>query len=267
MPPKVSIVITVYNGMPFIKDTIDSLITQTYQNFEVIIVDDGSVDDTPDYLASLTDTRIKVISENRIGRGRSLNLAIKNSNGKYIAINDADDISYPTRLEKQVEFLEKNKEYGLVGSHSIIKNYDTGEIRHHKRPIEDADIRKFFTIGQPIQHVTALILKSVIESIGGYNEQISFLFDREIFLRIAKVSKVYNLEEELVIVGQHGNRYFEGGFKGFKREYFSLKYRIKAISIFNYPKSWIIREILRSIWSFTPHVIRQFIIKQIKKLK
>lgn len=265
--PLLSVIITVYNGMPYLRDTVDALLIQTYNNFEIIIVDDGSTDDTPQYLDSLTDNRIFVIKEKRIGRGKALNLAILNARGKYLAINDADDISFPERIEKQVIFLENNPDYGLVGSHSRIKNYKTGEIKHHSRPLDNESIKRSFTRGQPLQHVTVTMRKSIVEKVGGYNENIAFLFDRDIFLRVAQHAKVYNLPDELVEVGQHDNRFFEGRYKGLKREFKSLKYRIKAIWLFDFPKIWILREIFWSAWAMMPYSLRKPLINVVDIIK
>jgi glycosyltransferase involved in cell wall biosynthesis len=263
----VSVIITVYNGMPYIRDAVEALLLQTYENLEIIIIDDGSADETPQYLATLVDKRIRVFREKRIGRGKALNLALKHAQGEYIAINDADDISFPDRIDKQVCFLESNQEYGLLGTHSRIKNLKTGEIKHHSRPVHDEKIRELFTKGQPIQHVTVLMRKKIVEEVGGYNEKIPFLFDRDIFLRMAQVSKLYNLEDELVEVGQHNNRYFAGNFTGITREILSLKYRIKAIYLFDYSKFWIVREIIRSIWTLIPAGLRYPAIRLSKLIK
>src|SRR3989338_4267706 len=123
--PKISVIMSVYNGMPlgpqsaswrtrtassaYLKDAVESILNQTYENFEFIIVDDASVDNSWDYLKNLNDHRIKLIKNKKnLGLAASLNKALKVAKGNYIARMDADDISLPTRFEEQVNYLQKN---------------------------------------------------------------------------------------------------------------------------------------------------------------
>src|SRR3990167_10971452 len=109
MKPKISVIMSVYNGMPFLKEAVASILKQTYRNFEFIIVDDGSRDKSWEYLKSLKDTRIKLLKNGRnLGLAASLNKALKKAKGDFIARMDADDVSFPQRLETQIKFLEKN---------------------------------------------------------------------------------------------------------------------------------------------------------------
>ncbi len=258
--PLVSVLMTVYNGMPYLEQSVAAICNQTYTNWELVVIDDHSVDETISYLVTLTDTRIKVYRNPVRGRGRALNFGLSKCSGEFIAINDADDISLPDRISKQVAFLMTNLDYGLVGSHSVLKDFETGEIIYHQRPTDWEAIKRTFTKGQPIQHVTVLMRHDLVKKIGGYNEQIKFLFDREIFLRLGKITKLANLAEVLVEVGHHHNRHFYFKFKGIYREYYSLKYRILAINQFKFPKQYIVREVLFSIFALIPESIRKRII-------
>lgn len=264
--PSVSVLITTYNAMPFLVRAVEGITKQTYKNWELIIVDDHSTDETMSYLDSIEDRRIKVFTNPTKGRGRALNYGLNKCTGNYVAINDADDISLPNRLQKQVEFLDKNIDYGLVGSYSVIRDFKTGAVIQHEgqRPTDWEDIKMKFTKGQPIQHVTVLMRLELLRRIGGYNETIHFLFDRELFLRLGKITKLANLAEVLVEVGHHENRHFYYNFKGVYREYFSLKYRLTAINQFRFPKHLIIREILSSILTQVPIKIRKPIINLYK---
>lgn len=264
--PLVSVLITSYNAMPYLTKAVDGIINQKYTNWELIIIDDHSNDSTLEYLNSIKNEKIITKINPKKGRGSALNYGLEYCNGKYIAINDADDYSFPDRLTKQVEFLELNPEIGLVGTHSILKNYSTGEEILHNRPIDEQGIKKAFTNGQPIQHVTVMMRKKIIEDIGGYNENIKFLFDRDIFLRIAAVSKLANLKDILVEVGHHDNRFFYYQFKGFEREWLSFKYKAKAIQMFGFPKIWIVKSFLISLFSLLPLNTRMLITKFTKKI-
>ena len=123
---------SVFNGERYLKYSIDSLLNQTFKDFELIIIDDGSYDNSKKIIENFSkqDKRIILINHERKGLTKSLNIGIRESKGKYIARHDADDLSLPTRLEKQWNFLEKHNDYGLVGTNweyiykegNIIKN-------------------------------------------------------------------------------------------------------------------------------------------------
>lgn len=265
--PLVSFLMTVYNGMPYLKSSIESILSQTYKNLELVVVDDGSKDDSLAFLKSINDPRLRLIEGGRLGRGKALNLGLSHCNGKYIAINDSDDISLPNRLNLQVQFMEENPDHVLVGTFSYLFNLDSGEKKlHNTRPLNDYEIKKALTKHQPIQHVTTMIRRDAILKVDGYNEKIKFLFDRDLFVKLGTIGKMANLDIPLVEVGHHNNRFFYFTFKGFERELLSLKYRIKAIKNYNFPKIWILREIVRSAWTLIPNNIRQVIIKGKKKV-
>ena len=114
--PKVSVVMSVYNSEPFIRDAINSILGQTFQDFEFIIINDGSTDGSLQIIQSYGDSRIRITSQENLGLTKSLNKGIGIARGEYIARQDADDISEPSRLEKQVAVLEQNSRAVLVSS-------------------------------------------------------------------------------------------------------------------------------------------------------
>ena len=114
--PKVSVVMSVYNSEPFIRDAIKSILGQSFQDFEFIIINDGSTDGSLQIIQSYGDSRIRITSQENLGLTKSLNKGIGIARGEYIARQDADDISEPSRLEKQVAVLEQNSRAVLVSS-------------------------------------------------------------------------------------------------------------------------------------------------------
>ena len=113
--PLVSVVLPVYNR-PSVANTINSVLSQTYTNFELLIIDNASTDNTADVIREISDQRIRlIINEENKGQTYSINRGLELSKGKYIARIDADDLMAPERLEKQVKFMEENLDYGLVG--------------------------------------------------------------------------------------------------------------------------------------------------------
>jgi len=266
--PLVSVLITVFNGMPYIVKVIEHLQNQTYSNIEIIIIDDGSLDETKMIVENFSklDDRIKLIESARVGRGRALNKAIEVSSGEFLAINDADDFSHITRIQKQVKFLETNPEYVLVGSKSNLINLKTKEISEHskKRPITDNEIRQYFLKGQPIQHVCVLMRKESVKKIGGYNEKINFLYDRDLFIRLASNGgKLYNLNENLVNVGHHPDRFFYNTFTGKERIKLDFHYRFKAAKMLKVPFKIKLKLWLLLRWSLLPNSIRKIIKKTV----
>lgn len=140
MEPLVSVVMPAYNGEKYIREAIESVLNQTYNNLELIIVEDCSADDTLYVIQKYQDTRIHlyVNTENK-GIAYSTNLGIHNSNGKYIALLDDDDVALPKRLEWQVDFMEKHKEVDVLGGRSAMIDAEGAFIRYDKEPIYNSN--------------------------------------------------------------------------------------------------------------------------------
>lgn len=257
---KVSVIITVYNGLPFLSNAIDALLMQEYSDFELIILNDGSSDGTEKLLFKYSSNEnVTIINSKRIGRAKALNLAIERSEGAYIAINDCDDISEPNRLSIQVSFLDKNKEYVLIGSriklidlsnNSILDDLDS------KRPLFDEQIRNYFYKGQPIEHSSVMFRKSAYDKVRGYNEKNDFLIDRDFFLRISKIGKLRNLDMILVNKGLSNSQFFKTTYTGLRRILMDFKYRLYASYI--YKSSLKIKFMILAllVWSLIPNYIR-----------
>jgi glycosyltransferase involved in cell wall biosynthesis len=253
--PLVSVLITVYNGMPLLRKVIDHLLNQTYKDFEIIVVDDASSDDSVAYLNSVQDPRLKLFSDGKLGRGKALNFGLSKCSGKYVAVNDADDLSLPDRLRQQVEFLEANPDYGLVGS-NFIKSFSESEQEYTNKSLDNDSLRTELSLHSCIQHSAVLFRKSVMDQIGGYNLKIKYLYDRDIYIRVAEISKIANLPEHLVIINRHENQFFNKTFKGFERQLFSLKYSFIAIQKLKLPKYLYIKRTLKFIYSAVLNLIK-----------
>src|SRR5690348_3230877 len=114
---KLSVVMAVHNALPYLEEALLSALAQTFEDFEVIAVDDGSTDGSLEYLRKVTDSRVRIIAlHTRGGQGAARNIGIGLSNSEYVAFMDADDISLPNRLERQVEYLDRNPDIGAAGT-------------------------------------------------------------------------------------------------------------------------------------------------------
>lgn len=197
----VSVILATYNRSNTIKKAIDSVLSQTYRDFELIIINDGSTDDTLGVLRSYNDSRIRIIeNKENIGFVKSLNKAIELAQGEYIARIDDDDYWCDNaKLEKQVKFLENNPEYVLVGC-GMIKN-GTKYLFKEK----DEDIRKVMLLADQFVHPGVVFRKDAWETVGRYDEKFFFSQDWDLWMRLGKIGKMYNFLEYFVCVSEDGN--------------------------------------------------------------
>lgn len=198
---EISVIVSIYNGGKNIKSSIESILNQTYGNFELILIDDGSNDNSFEIMKfySNLDKRIKILrNKSNIGLTKSLNKGIKLSKGNFIARQDIDDISLPNRLQLQLEFLSNNPDYAFCGSNIYIKQNRNKSLEIFKFK----DIKKNLIINNCFIHSTILIRKKVLNKYGLYNEKWFFGQDYELWCQlIYKYQlKAQNLKKKLVIM-------------------------------------------------------------------
>lgn len=160
--PQLSVVLPCYNAAAFLQQAIDSVLKQTFRDFELIIVDDGSTDDSAKIIAKQNDSRIQIIrNEKNQGLIRTLNAGIASAKGKYIARMDADDVSRPERFEKQIAFLERNPATGVCGAwmHMIHNN----TVYKHRYLASDT-IKSALVFNNPIVHPSVMMRKTIFEN-------------------------------------------------------------------------------------------------------
>lgn len=196
--PRVSVLMSVYNGTPYLRNSVQSILDQTFQDFEFVIINDGSTDGTQKILETFADSRIQTVMQSNTGLTKALNRGLKLCRGEFIARMDADDISMPERLERQLVFLNKNPGVGMVGTayHEID---DKGEVLL-KKPclLEDNQLRKILIKHNPFCHTSVMIRRSILKKIGPYDESFSYAQDYELWFRIARHYKLANLPQFLI---------------------------------------------------------------------
>lgn len=183
---KISIIMPTYNAEEYLKEAIDSILNQTYSNFELLIIDDNSKDKTREIINAYQDDRIKLINGNCKGLPAALNVGLKNAQGEYIARMDADDISMPDRLEKQINFLTEHPEISLCSS--LMMTYKDGkdlQILGKKMSADEVKVDLLFKT--PIFHPTVMFRKSDFEKHNlHYNEALRGAEDFELWTRAAQ---------------------------------------------------------------------------------
>lgn len=193
----VSVIITAYNAKQYLAEAVDSVLNQSYTDLEIILVNDGSKDNTLEIMQQYEaqDSRVVVISHENMGISASNNRALKMARGHYIAKLDADDVMTPNRIEEQVKFLQENPQIGMLSSDAIIIN-DKGEhVGTQVMPgYQDVAYSRKIARSQGLvicAHTGFMAYKKAYEDVGGYNEGISCAVDLEIFRRM--IEKGYNL--------------------------------------------------------------------------
>jgi glycosyltransferase involved in cell wall biosynthesis len=213
---------SVYNGERYLRESIDSILTQSFTDFEFLIVNDGSSDASRSIILAYNDPRIRLIeNEQNIGLTQSLNRGLALARGEFVARQDADDISLPVRLAKQVAFMDANPHIMLVGSwyQEVDSN---GALKQRARPpTDEVELRWALLFYCPFIH-TAVMMRtaSLLNEIGYYSDEYEYAEDHELWLRIARRKSLTNLKSYLVkyrinpnsITAKHGKR-SRGGLK------------------------------------------------------
>lgn len=196
--PKVTVLMPVFNAGLYLKEAIDSILCQTYRDFEFLIINDGSTDTSLEIIQSYCDDRIRLLSnETNLQLIRTLNIGIENALGEYIVRMDADDISFPDRIEKQVNFLEAHPNIAACGS--WIEMFTENHSFNYK-PLTDPDrIKAAFIFRTEIMHPSVTIRKSVIiNNLLRFDPGFVNAEDYELFLRISFIAPLANIGEVLL---------------------------------------------------------------------
>jgi len=197
--PKVTVLMSVYNGEKYLREAIDSILDQTFCDFEFLIINDGSTDSSTDIIRSYDDSRIRLIeNEKNIGLTRSLNKGLKLARGEYIARMDADDISLPDRLEEQVSFLDEHKNVAIVSSSVIFINSCGKKVGSWNLAANSDEIKKIFLKDQnQIAHPFSMYKKKCVEKVGMYREEFEVAQDVDLWMRMIEQYDIANIKETL----------------------------------------------------------------------
>jgi glycosyltransferase involved in cell wall biosynthesis len=227
--PTVSVVVPVYNTERYVADTIQSILKQTFTDFELVVIDDGSTDRSPEILRELasTDSRIRLtVRENR-GIVRTRNELLEQCRGKYMAVNDSDDLSMPQRLEKQVAYLESHPQCVLLGSRVMLMDPFGSPVCVSGQKLDHDEIEQEllgYGGGWALVQSAIMARVDVVRQIGGYRgEDHNLAEDHDLFVRLAEVGKVANLQEPLVWYRRHHTSLTHTLYQAKKQKHMQVK--------------------------------------------
>jgi glycosyltransferase involved in cell wall biosynthesis len=196
--PRVSVLMTVYNAEAFLRESIESVLAQTFQDWELVAVDDGSKDSSPAILSRYTDPRVRVIAlQKNIGRTPALRHAFDNARGEYIAVLDADDVCSKERFERQVEFLDRRSDVALVAS--WVKYIDErGTAFEDFKPTTDPqELHDCLGWTNPIVHSSVMYRRAAAAAVGGYSLDLIYAQDFGLVLKLAERHRIAMIGEFL----------------------------------------------------------------------
>jgi len=207
MQPKVSVVIPAYNAMSYLPKTVESVLRQTFTDFEVLIIDDGSSDNIGQWFSQLTDPRLKLISQENQGVSGARNVGIAHAQGTYIALLDADDLWEPSKLEKQVRCLEDNPKVGLVNTWVWLTDELGKPTGRMGTPQAEGDVWQQLVEFKPVYCCgsTPLIRRCCFETVGVFDRNLSGMADWDMWVRIASHYSFAMIKQPLVLYRQHPN--------------------------------------------------------------
>ncbi len=207
--PRVSIVMPVYNGSAFLNEAIDSMLSQSFRDFEFVIVDDGSTDESPEIIELYAHRDERVRAHTMVqnsGIVAALNAGVQASTGEYVARMDADDISMPERLQHQVEYLDAS-DVGAVGTNYIKFGQARMKTKRTQLPLSPDQLRDTLPYTCCLGHPSVMFLRSAFDAVGGYDNAYAKggAEDYDLWLRMSLVYGLANIQEPLLRYRVHGS--------------------------------------------------------------
>ncbi|HHX61064.1 MAG TPA: glycosyltransferase family 2 protein [Epulopiscium sp.] len=221
--PQISVVMACYNDDAYVGQAIESILNQSFKDFEFIIVNDGSTDNSANIINTYDDDRIIYIERENGGLSKALNTGLKVAKGKYIARIDSDDIALPNRLQVQFDFMERNSDYVVIGSSVIYMDVNAEDIYVQQFEKKSSVLKSKILDRPPVPHVTAFFRRDIAEKVGNYYEDIKQYFeDHLLFKQMIKYGEVTNLKQALmryriVPTSITSNKAFEKEYKEIRR--------------------------------------------------
>ena len=257
MPPKISILMPVHNGAKYLPKVIENILAQTFVDFELVMINDGSTDSSWRIMSELVtkDQRIKLITNtDNLGITKSLNIGLEKCQGKYIARADVDDLYDPDRLKEQYEFMEAEPDVALCGSLGWYIDEGGQKVGEKNLPLKYSEIKEKLLFNNQFIHSSLFIRKSILDKEGFYNESFKASQDYELVVRLARKYRLVNLPNRLVSWRVSHNSL---SWSGKRQEWDAIRTRYWAITKYGYPKLKGLNNILlRLIWFVVPQRLK-----------
>lgn len=197
--PSITVLMPVYNAARFLKEAIESILNQTWGNFEFLIVDDGSSDDSVSIIRSYSDPRIRlVLNDTNLGLSPTLNKGLGLAQGAFIARMDADDVSAPIRLERQRHAFLKDPELVGVSTAVTILNVHGEPLSMLPVLVGDEQIRRALSVTNPLAHASMMFRRDAVLALGGYNPDTNPVEDFDLWTRLSALGRLANLDDSLL---------------------------------------------------------------------
>jgi len=265
--PLVSVLIPTYNSELYIKDTLESILHQTYKALEIVIIDDASTDSTLKIVRRYKDERIKLhVNDKNLGISGNMNKGIKLSHGKYLAIMDADDWSYPYRIEEQVQLMEQNSKVVLCSGYMDICDENLKFKNTRTYPITDKEIRKAIVTYDPISHPASMWRMSELLKTGLYSEKFPICRDYDLIVRISEFGEYQNIPKP--IIKYRVRKDSETGKRIRQTQWYSFYIQMKAVFEYKFPmtlgdKIFLLGRLIATI--ILPTSLQRFIANRFSK--
>jgi len=267
--PLVSILVATYNRSQFLNKAINSVFKQNLKNWEIIVCDDASTDNTKKIVKNLQKEvpQIKYIrNKKNLGIAKNSNNGLKMVKGKYIAILDDDDRWLDkNKIKKHIKFLENNSEYVGCGGGIIVVDKKNKELYRYLKPETDKEIRKYMLFSNPMANTTTVFRKDSAEKVGLYDKSLHYSADRDFWMKMGRIGKLDNFPEYFAYYLMSGRNTSIKKIKPHLKNSLVITKRYKK-DYPNYRKA-IIFNYLQCYYSFVPSIVRKIIHKTLAQLK
>ena len=266
--PKVSIILSTYNRAHLISGAIEGVLEQNFSDWELIIVDDASTDNTEEIIKQWTsiDKITYSKAKQNMGIARNSNRGLRLAKGEYIAIIDDDDRWIDKdKLAKQVEFLDKNPDYVGVGGGVVVVDQNGREKFRYIKPKTDEQIRKKMLFDSPLANSTTVFRRSAAEKVGLYDESLYYSADRDFFLKLGLVGKLCNMPEYFVAYMMAGQNTSIVKMREHLKSSLMVMKRYK--NNYSHYGSALMVNRLQYLYSFSPNFLKSFLHTFLARLK
>ena len=258
--PLVTVLITAYNESEYIEEAVRSVLAQTYDHLEAVVINDGSTDETGNVLRRrFDDGRLRVVNQERKGRVRSLNHGLDVAKGAFVAVLDADDRCRPDRIARQVDYLSAHEAVGVVGTYYHRKDGIREEEYVRKYPTRDRSIRRAMAKYIPISHSCAMYRTRAVLDIGGYNEDLADHEDLDLWIRVAQNWELANIPEPLVVRHIRNDSYWHRNYDAHARNMHLARLNAKAVRDLSLPFSYYAFPMARLVYPWLPDAVKRVV--------